>query len=53
MRHVVLGAAQLLIAFGTGSLAIYSEITDNGALIGIWSFMAAYGFTMGIVKLSD
>lgn len=52
-RHIALGVAQLLIAFATGSLAIYTKITDNGALIGIWSIMAAYGFTVGVMKLSD
>lgn len=48
---------QLLIAGGVMSAAIYAEQTlhykINGNIIGAWGFMAAYGITLGIVKIQD
>lgn len=48
---------QFAIALAVGSGAIYfSETNDypiNPMIIGAWSFMAAYGATLGIVRLAD
>lgn len=48
MKRFLWLLVQCVVAIAVGSAAIYSGITKSGTLIGAWSFMGAYGFTIAV-----